>query len=313
MSDCRIESLHEIDMSNPEPQYITHCPNCKSLGKRYDDYKLSISIEKNVYHCYRCGSSGRADQLLAGVVNNGLLLKYRMSTLDNTKKYSTKAGILIQTELIDYDNISTPIDRCFINAVEYLKKRHLTFEEIQKYNIRIGKGLYRGRITIPTYDLQGNVVYMVARDYVNPDPESKYLNPSGSHKSLAIWNIQNVKQGTKIIITEGVFSGIAANRNTPEDTTAISIFGKVLSDNQAKLIASTNPIEVSLCFDGDVAKNEIINNYLTLRKFYTGNVTVTKLNNEEDPDNMNPIEFSTRYENRKSYKDFLMTHITKLK
>ena len=303
MSDKKVESLKEIDLYSTVDQYVTHCPNCKMLGKRNDDYKLSISLEKNVYHCYRCGWSGRVDQLLKGYTDSGSLLRYRLDAMDGVqkKKYEASNGLLIQTELIDFDNISVPIDRSFINAVEYLKSRRISFEEIQKYNIRIGKGRYKGRIIVPTYDTKNNVVYVVARDYVSASPQAKYINPSGSHKSFAVWNIQNVKDNKKVVITEGVFSGIAANRNTPEDVVAVSVFGKDLSDSQAKLIASKNPSEISLSFDGDVSSDEILKNYKTIRKYYPGAIFLIQLNGEEDPDSIAPEIYFDRYQNRKKY------------
>lgn len=309
MDDVRVESLREIDLTANIDQYVTHCPNCRMLGKRNDDYKLSISLEKNVFHCYRCGWSGHADQLLKGYVNSGALLRYKLDNIDTKQriKYTSPSGLLIQAELIDLDNISVKIDRSFVNAVEYLRARNVTFEEIKKYDIRIGQGRYKGRIIVPTFDLNNNVVYLVARDYVSENPEAKYINPQGSHKSFAVWNIQNVPCNGKVIITEGVFSGIAANRNSPEDVTAVSIFGKVLADTQARIIASKNPVEVSLCFDGDVSRDEIINNYKTLRKFYNGKVTVIKLNGDEDPDNMKPDSYLDRYKKRIDYRHFLST------
>ena len=230
-----------------------------------------------------------------------------MNNLDGKKHYKSKTGTLIQTELIDFDNISCPIDRSFINAVEYLKKRNMTFEEIEKYNVRIGRDRYKGRIVIPTYDLNGNVVYITARDYVSKDPLSKYINPPGSHKSFAVWNIQNVTKGCKVVITEGVFSGIAANRNTPEDVVAVSVFGKILSDSQAKVISSKEPSEISLGFDGDVSKEEIRNNYQILRNYYKGNVSFIQLTNGEDPDSIDGQTYKKRYENRIPYNRIILT------
>lgn len=308
MSDIKVESLSDINLMSSNGQYVTHCPNCRSLGKRCNDYKLSISLEKNVYHCYRCGWSGRADQLLKGYVDSGALLRYKLDNIDGItkKKYKGGAGTLIQTELIDFDNITIPIDRSFINAVEYLKDRHITFDEIDRYNIRIGVGRYKGRIVVPTFDTNNNVVYCVARDYVSENPEAKYINPQGSHKSFAVWNIQEVKQRGKVVITEGVFSGIAANRNTPDDVTAVSVFGKVLSDSQAKLLASKNPVEISMSFDGDVSSDEVMENYKTLRKYYNGVVSIIQLNGDEDPDNMKPDLYSERYKNRKVYNKLII-------
>lgn len=305
MSDVKVESLYEIDLTSNIAQYVTHCPNCASLGKRHDDYKLSISLEKNVYHCYRCGCSGKVTNLLKGYVNSGNLIRYRMNFKD--QEFSDSNGALISSELMDYDNISNPIDEYMINAVRYLKKRNISLEDIKKYNIRIGKGLYKNRILIPTYDKSGNIVYLTARDYVNKDPEQKYYNPPGSHKALAVWNIQNITKDDIVVITEGVFSGLAATRNLKNVAQAVSIFGKSVSDAQARMIAEVNPKEIVLCFDGDVSKKEIVLNFNKFRKLYAGNITVLKLSGNEDPDNIDKKLFKEKFINRVPAIQFKIT------
>lgn len=297
MSDVKVENLSDINLTSGIAQYVTHCPNCASLGKRHDDYKLSISLEKNVYHCYRCGCSGKATSLLKGYVNSGDLIRYRLNF--DEMEFERPNDPIISSELIDYDNISQPIDPMMINAYAYLKNRHISLDDIHKHNIRIGKGLYKGRILIPTYDKLGNIVYLTAREYVDLTMENKYFNPPGSHKALAVWNIQNISEGDKVIVTEGVFSGMAANRNIPE-AKAVSIFGKVISETQARMISEARPSEVILCFDGDVTKKGILFNFNEFRKYYTGEISVLKLSGEEDPDSIDPELFKKKYANRMS-------------
>lgn len=296
MSDVKVESLYEVDVTSNIAQYVTHCPNCAALGKRHDDYKLSISLEKNVYHCYRCGCSGKVTSLLKGYVNSGNLIRYRMNFKD--QEFSDSGNVLISSELMDYNNISNPIDCYMINAVNYLKKRHISLDDVQKYNIRIGKGLYKNRILIPTYDREGNIVYLTARDYVNKDPEQKYYNPPGSHKALAVWNIQNITKDDIVVITEGVFSGLAATRNLKNKAKAVSIFGKSVSEAQVRMISEVNPKEIVLCFDGDVSKKEIVSNFNKFRRIYHGDMSVLKLDGNDDPDSIEKTLFQEKFLNR---------------
>lgn len=308
MSDVKVESLSDIDLYSGYAQYVTHCPNCSNLGKRNDDYKLSISLEKNVYHCYRCGCSGKVTSLLRGYVNSGDIIRYRLN-LEDQDFIRKENPDTILSELIDYENISQPIDKMMINACSYLEGRHIRFEDIEKYNIRIGKGLYRGRILIPTYDNNNNVVYITAREYTSKDIENKYFNPPGSHKDLAVWNIQNIKKGDIVVITEGVFSGIAANRNLRDRAKAVAVFGKVISETQSKMISNTQPKEIVLCFDGDVKKKGILSNLDEIRKHYFGSVTILKLFGEEDPDSIDPELYIKRFNDRMSVTRFKISGV----
>lgn len=305
MADVKVENLSDIDLTGNVAQYVTHCPNCSRLGKRNDDYKLSVSLEKNVYHCYRCGSSGKATSLLRGYVNSGDLIRYRIN-FDNNE-FQRNPNNIVSSELIDYDNISQPIDRMMLNAYSYLKQRNISLDEINKYNIRIGKGLYKGRILVPTYDKVGNIVYLTAREYVDKNVENKYLNPPGSHKALAVWNIQNIKPCDIVVVTEGVFSGIAANRVLKGKAKSVAIFGKSISDFQAKMISETNPKEIVLSFDGDVSKKGILSNFSEIRKYFPGNITILKLSGEEDPDSIDPSLYRKKFEDRMSAMKFKIT------
>lgn len=314
----RLEDITSLD--NLPDEFSVECPFCPSYyqdGKR----KLNVNMVKNVYHCWRCNHSGTANKLLA---------KYsqlsRTDVMEITFNPSFKRDVdnllkednNLKVEIFDYNNLTHKIlENSLYNAKLYLNNRGITDDEINYYDIRVGKNnnAFRKRILVPTYDDFGNVVYFVARDYVNKDTNKKYLNSPGSNKSIHVWNLNNVKENDIIIIAEGCFSGISANRS--KIGTAVCTFGKFMSDYQAKLIANKKPIEIILSLDGDVPEDEIAKNIQILRKFYDGKITYLRLPDKKDPNDLTLDEYekcicerisSTKLESATIYpkKDFVL-------
>lgn len=297
----RLEDITSLD--NLPDEFSVECPFCPSYyqdGKR----KLNVNMVKNVYHCWRCNQSGTANKLLAKF---SPLSRSEIIEITFNPSFKRDVDKLLQTdnnlkvEIFDYNNLTNKIiENSLYNAKLYLNARGITDEEIEYYDIRVGKNnnAFRKRILVPTYDDFGNVVYFVARDYVNKDTNKKYLNSPGSNKSIHVWNLNNVKENDTVIIAEGCFSGISANRS--KVGTAVCTFGKFMSDYQAKLIADKHPIEIILSLDGDVPENEIAKNILILRKFYNGKITYLQLPDKKDPNDLTLEEYEKCIEERRS-------------
>ena len=80
-----------------------------------------------------------------------------------------------------------------------------------------------------------------------------------------------------------------------DDFTAVSIFGKFISKEQAKLIANAKPREIIISLDGDVPDKEVKKNLDIIKYYYTGLITRIKI-----PDNKDPNDISTE-----EYKDLI--------
>jgi len=218
--------------SKPEERRAC-CPWClERVGKVDTSFKLHFNTRNGLYHCFRCEASGRVN-LKSGVLllpqndnkgNEELLAELR-EKVNNIGNYDFKS----EEFNFDLDKISytlskdeTPI------AYKYLSNRGITDEEMSKFNIRVGKSYineegitvsrWRGRVLFPFIE-NSKVVYIVGRSYTGKEP--KYLNSSNS-KSGIVYNIDSVNG--KAILTEGIISGIAAERYTK--IPAVSLLGK---------------------------------------------------------------------------------------
>lgn len=127
--------------------------------------------------------------------------------------------------------------------------RGLTVEQISYYGICAAmEEPYLGRVFIPTFH-DGKVVYWVARTFMDQEP--KYLNPKGLSKVDFVFGLQQAKSFDTVIITEGVFSAIAAGPN------AVATFGKAVSASQRQQIADANFKRIVVALDGDARKEAV--------------------------------------------------------
>lgn len=119
------------------------------------------------------------------------------------------------------------------------------------YRIKEGRGLYHGRVMIPTYDQEHRVSFFVARDYTGTAAK-KYLNPPRQlcRAGDNIWGYDQVLTSPVVIVCEGVFSAIAANRYLGSRK-AVAVFGKMLKDTQISRLLSTRASVFWLCLDAD--------------------------------------------------------------
>jgi len=140
----------------------------------------------------------------------------------------------------------------------YLKDRGFTPETIASFGVgyHVGKGIMKGRVVIPIWNVQGDLVAYAGRwpGHEPPEGEGKYKLPPGFHKSLEVFNLHRAKACARehgLVIVEGYFdvmrlaqSGICH---------AVALMGSTLSEAQERLIVEAVGSQgwVTLCFDGD--------------------------------------------------------------
>jgi len=248
-------------------EYYVCCPFCKErVGKEDVKYKMGVSVNKNVAHCFRCGKIIRFDDNQ----KEEYTIDFKSETLDelkdsliNNKSFSTRSE---DKEILDLNIIGRPIDKEETPfAYEYLMDRGITEQEIKELNIFCGKSYkqsfltkecgiidnmvikkWEGRILFPFIE-NGIIKYIIGRDYIGQEP--RYLNSKGD-KSSILYKVGQANDGN-CILCEGFVSAIAARRYTGVD--AVCTLGKYPSDIQlTKLKKICNKVYFS--YDADVTK-----------------------------------------------------------
>tara|TARA_B100000900_G_scaffold296027_1_gene254587 strand:- start:691 stop:1275 length:585 start_codon:yes stop_codon:yes gene_type:complete len=171
------------------------------------------------------------------------------------------------------------------DAFRYLSSRGIGRRDILKWKIGYCKeGRYGGRIIIPSFDMDGDCNYFIARSYVGHN--RRYLNPTANRD--LVFNELMVDWDEPIILVEGVFDAIKAGQN------AIPILGSTLREKsrlfQAIAIHDT-PVYMALDQDAEKKAEWIMKSLLRY------DLEVFKIPiDDEDVGDMSGEEFSQRLE-----------------
>ena len=267
-------------------EFLYRCPYCNHHKK-----KMSINFSKNVAKCWTCDS--RHKNIYRIVRRFGdyqqrqkyLELQGKMDVSDFEDIFNEVNGIEekqileLPKEFISLCNKDLPFDST--DAFRYLSSRGIGRKEILKWKIGYCKeGRYGGRIIIPSFDLEGDLNYFIARSFVGHS--GRYLNPTANRD--IVFNELNIDWDEPIILVEGVFDAIKAGDN------AIPILGSTLRERsrlfQAIALHDT-PVYFALDPDAEKKAEYIIKSMLK----YDLEVFKIDLGDNKDVGDMSHEEF----------------------
>lgn len=228
-------------------EYAWFCPFC-SHSKR----KLAVNIASGAWHCWICNTKGRGLVRLLQRMNAPQqyiveLAKALDQKIDfgSSKNHDTTVLTLpygyhpLWEESRSYE---------YKNAIKYLHSRNVTDTDIMKYQLGYcERGLYAGRIIIPSYDATSKLNYFAARAYY--DEPLRYRNPPTSKnivmfESLISWKFP-------IVICEGPMDAIAIRRN------AIPLLGKTMQSGVSTALITNAPPAVYIALDASARSDAL--------------------------------------------------------
>ena len=191
-------------------EYLFFCPFCKHHKR-----KLSLNLQKNAWKCWVCDKVGKKIFQLVKKFGDysdvQAWIKY-----DKTAEIS-KCDEELSTLLFREEKSPVKVDlpaefvsltrksslNCAKMPLTYLKQRQITQKDILYWKMGYcPRGEYEGRIIIPSFDINGNINFFVARSYQNH--YLKYKNPRIS-KNEIIFNDLFLDFSSPIFVTEGYF------------------------------------------------------------------------------------------------------------
>ena len=247
-----INSVLGVGKSTSKGNYAYHCPFCN-----HHKPKLEINFQENdkgenAWHCWVCNKKGKS------LVNLFKSLKVDPDKIKELKPYinnvsttdtQVKSSILkLPKEFKPLLNISNN-DIVGKHALNYIKKRGITDDDILKYNIGYCEGgKFNKMIVLPSYDATGKLNYFTARNF-DKNSTLKYKNPDTSRNVIPFelfinWN-------TPIILCEGMFDAIAIKRN------AIPILGKNIQSNLMLKLVTSSVKKIYVALDRDALKEAL--------------------------------------------------------
>ena len=244
--------LGEAKNHNPYKGQISFdCPVCSYDVKGLEDGdgkgNLEINYKRNIFKCWACSDTHYTKGHLGKLIKRwGTPSHQRLFDLTNPEDYENPQNKkyripVLPRNLIKLDE-GNPLSIPHKEVTNYLKKRGVTKEIIEKYNLGyVLEGEYRYRVIVPSYDLDGEVNYFVGRSFINT--KLKYKNPEYP-KDRIIFNEPLIDWNKDIYLVEGVFDMFFLDN-------AIPILGKVISDNLWKKLYDKSEGKIIICLDSD--------------------------------------------------------------
>tara|TARA_A100001391_G_scaffold190357_1_gene162561 strand:- start:65 stop:1015 length:951 start_codon:yes stop_codon:yes gene_type:complete len=238
-------------------QHLFTCPKCNHHKK-----KLSVNVEKNVFKCWVCDFSGANLYRIIkryGDYNsrkNWLALDRQVDVADFSEKIFGQQDepclqqISLPSEFLSLANSNLHPSAMY--ALNYLNARGLEKQDILKWKIGYCyNGEYSNRIVIPSFDLNGDLNYFVARAY--DKNWRRYLNPKKS--SDIIFNELSIDFDSDLTIVEGVFDAIKAGENS------VPLLGSTLSEScylLQKIVEADTTVYLALDSDAPGKTDKIL-------------------------------------------------------
>lgn len=225
------------------------CPVCsydiKGLSCGDGKGNLEINYMRGIYKCWACSETHNTKGRMSYIVKRwgspqdskrlNLIIPDEFKSNGKSNKIKLPQGYVLLSE-------QNPNDLTVKQALNYLHKRNLSDELIEKYKIGITtSGEYKNKIIIPSYNREGELKYFVARSYVSS--KMKYKNPDVSKMDL-IFNEEFIDWNENIYLVEGVFDMFFVDNSIP-------LLGKVLSDYLWSELYNKSKGLIYICLDGD--------------------------------------------------------------
>ena len=262
--------------------------DCGVSGTKDSHYHLYVNIKEGKYFCQRCQRGGTLEYLckVTGVPLPGQTL-LSWNVVINSFLFPTRSEEVKDAPL-DWPSEYLPMVSG-TKARAYLAERGITDSDIEFYQLGIGVGKLKNRVVFPDTDVDGNLVYWVARTYGNHKAKYRNADAPRERQVFNLGRIERSKDKRRLVICEGPISAIIAGRN------AVSTYGKYVTSQQISRIVAFKAEEYVVAGDGDAVYEAAS---LASRLFKKGcNVRFVRMQGSEDPADVGSSGMLGRIEN----------------
>lgn len=254
MLTALIESVLGKGRSTARNNAAFKCPFCHHTKAKLEILIHTNEKKENPWHCWVCGEKGKT---ISSLFKKIKVPSHKIAELNSLikpgKKQEQQENILsLPKEFIPLYNTPSASKITQIearHAINFLKKRSVTENDILKYNIGFcAEGNFAKRIIIPSYDGNGILNFFSSRTYLPDDPQ-KYKNPP-VNRNIIGWEYY-INWNAPLILVEGIFDALTIKRNV------IPLFGKTISEELMKKIVGSQVQKVYIALDNDALKEAI--------------------------------------------------------
>ena len=226
--DIIVEILGQPRKENrTKMQFAFDCPVCsaeKDMPEGDGKGNFELSLNKNAYHCWSCGSTHNTHGSIGKLVKKFGRKEHRdklkklgivLDEVKTTKKVIQEIReIHLPEEFIPFEG-TNPNSLPYKEAWNYLtKERNLTPETIFKFKMGYTvEGDYAFRVIVPSYDIDNKLNYFTGRAW-SSKKKPKYKNPDLPREEV-IFNENLINWDSTIYIVEGPFDHLVVYNSIP--------------------------------------------------------------------------------------------------
>jgi DNA primase len=228
-------------------------------------YNLEISFQLGKYHDWTTDYGGNISKLISLRGGRALLEEYK-SIINEIKEsryydlslFKDNADMFKEKEYLKLPQTFEKINLDTCNdkqLVEYLKKRKITQDIIDRFNIgrttwEESDWTWRNRIIFPSYDINGDLNYYIGRTYRTNDQRGKYKNCKAD-KNAIILHENLIQPDGLVILVEGAIDCIYGPN-------IISMMGKFINKKCKIYDYLVQKVRgpIYICLDGDTEDYE---------------------------------------------------------
>ena len=213
---------------------LKNCPFCQD-----DNFNLEFSIDKAIFHCWRCDVSGRVNKFLKFVGKEPDNDNWQVSL---TRQESDKE---------DFDEVDSFIPMKFMDCPKLLVAKGLDAIDLKTYGIMLGTtGKYKDKIIIPLYEDE-RLTYTVVRDV---HIAGHYYNPSNVSKTNVLPYFIGAINKYTWYLCEGVFDAISIHKL---GFSVAVLLGSNISKGQIQKLKDFGCKKVIVALDGDATAKAV--------------------------------------------------------
>lgn len=211
-------------------EFNIYCP----FHKNRNSPAFFINIRTGLWQCFNpsCGKKGNFRQLYKQLTGKSYT---KDISLDPTAlKREIEKGFKKQEYIDEIDISSIEIDynnQVHVDKLQYFINRGFDIDTLMYFEV--GFSEVKNRIVIPVRDINYKLIGFIGRAILD-NQEPKYLYNKGFKRADTLFNIQNAKQYSSCIITEG---GVDAMKVYQAGfPNVVSTLGAQVSPNQVKIL-----------------------------------------------------------------------------
>ena len=256
MYESKIKYLSRVwpryQISTGGREFKCLCPKCGDVS-RPDKIKMSVRLDKDVWHCWVCDLKGRSVARLIRMVNPGLAAGYQNEfgsvKLDDHVEQFVKCELPKDFKLV-MSNLHDPDAK---RIRRYSHARGLSDSDLWRFRVGYSVALRR-RMILPSFDENGNLNYWTARR-VDDNPDFRYINAKVPKTQFVVGELDLDWSQEEIVLVEGPFDLIKCSL-----LNATCLLGSTLNEDSTlfkKLIAYPEKIVLALDADARTKQDKI--------------------------------------------------------